>query len=193
MSVLPKPGHRYCYADYRSWPEELRGELIGGVFYDMSPAPSVPHQRAVGGIYEQLKRQLRGKTCRPFIAPIDVLLGAGEESVDATEDVVQPDVLVVCDPAKIGERFIRGAPDFVAEVLSPSTAGKDQVAKLALYEAAGVREVWLLHPVDRVLTIYTRPEPGARYGRPQVLVAEGRARLAILPEVEIDLDEVFEA
>jgi Uma2 family endonuclease len=184
-AALPKAAEHYTYADYRHWPDGVRGELIDGVFYDMSPAPSIRHQRVAGSLYEQLCRQLRGKPCTPLIAPVDVLLP------------VQPDVLIVCDPAKLTEANVRGAPDFIVEVLSPATARKDQVDKLALYEAAGVREFWLLHPIDRVLMIYTQEanaqeSESPRYTRPRVLAAEGAVALAILPEVAIDCDELFE-
>jgi len=196
-AALPKAAEHYTYADYRHWPDGVRGELIDGVFYDMSPAPSIRHQRVAGSLYEQLCRQLRGKPCTPLIAPVDVLLPRPGQSEDETDRVVQPDVLIVCDPAKLTEANVRGAPDFIVEVLSPATARKDQVDKLALYEAAGVREFWLLHPIDRVLMIYTQDSDpleseSPRYARPRVLAAEGAVALAILPEVVIDCDELFE-
>ncbi len=81
---------------------------------------------------------------------------------------------------------MRGAPDWVAEVLSPASAGRDQTVKLAAYERAGVPEVWLLHPTDRVLTIY-RLENG-RYGRPQILEMRGSVTIGVLPEVKVDFD-----
>lgn len=194
MSALPKPSERYTYADYRRWPDTVRGELMGGVFHSMSPAPALRHQRIALRVGSQLHVQLRGARCEALVAPVDVLLPGGEGSDDEIDDIVQPDVLVVCDPAKLGNgQNLRGAPDFVLEVLAPSTSRKDQIDKLALYERAGVREFWLLNPDDRVLTVYTRvsSEPGARYGRPRVIVAEGRLALSILPEVAIEFDEVF--
>jgi len=191
ITALPQPFERYTYADYRSWPDSVRGELLDGIFYDMSPAPSVAHQDAAGGVYAQLQRALKGQRCRAFVAPVDVLLPQPGQGDDAVDRVVQPDVFVVCDPDRIRSANVRGAPDFVVEVLSPATAAKDQIEKLALYEAAGVSEVWLLHPTDRVLTIYIA-EPGlVRYGRPRVVACDGRVAILTLDGIEIDFDDIF--
>jgi len=102
--------------------------------------------------------------------------------------VVQPDVVVVCDLGKLDERGIRGAPDWIAEVLSPATARHDQVVKLPAYERAGVPEVWLVHPIDRILSIY-RLEDG-RYGRPTLLELKGKTAIDALPGVSIDWDRL---
>ena len=101
------------------------------------------------------------------VAPFDVRLPDGDEADEAVAKVVQPDITVVCDPFKLDERGCRGAPDWIIEVLSPTSAGHDQVRKLALYERHGVREYWLAHPDDRIVTVY-RLERGA-YGRPLVM------------------------
>lgn len=190
-AALPSAADRYTYADYAAWPDTVRGELIDGRFHDLGEASSVLHQWVVGGLGAQLHAQLAGKPCRPLISPLDVLLPRLGQSDEQIDRVVQPDVLIVCDAAKLLERYVRGAPDFVAEVLSPATSRKDQVEKLALYETCGVREYWLLHPVDRVLTIYTQLADGSGYGRPRVLAAEGSVTLAILPDVVVDCDALF--
>ena len=139
-----KPDGRYTVADYKSWNDDVRRELIGGVIYDMSPAPRQGHQGLGLDIASELKHYLADKPCVPFIAPIDVYLfpDDGEDS----HDVVQPDVLVVCDRSKIHDDGIHGAPDLVIEVLSPSTAHKDLGDKRDLYERAAVKEYWLLNP-----------------------------------------------
>ena len=100
--------------------------------------------------------------------------------------MVQPDVLLVCDSAKIDRRGVRGAPDWVAEVLSPSTAARDQIAKRRIYERAGVREYWLVHPTDRTLTVHWLVD--GRYGIPEISELKGSTALAILPEVAIAWD-----
>jgi len=135
---------RYTNADYQTWPEGERWELIGGVAYCMSPTPRIRHQGLSGSLYRALANWLQGKECAPFYAPVDVFLPDGVE--DSTETVVQPDILVVCDGGKIGEEGIFGAPDFIAEILSPSTAYKDLSNKLKLYERSGVREYWIVNP-----------------------------------------------
>jgi Uma2 family endonuclease len=84
---------------------------------------------------------------------------------------------------------MRGAPDWVAEVLSPHTASHDQVVKLPAYERAGVREVWLVHPIDRTLAIY-QLEAG-RYGRASIHELKGKTQIAAVPGITIDWDEVL--
>lgn len=183
--------HRFTYGDYLKWPENERWELIEGVAYNMTPAPSTVHQRIVGEIFTQLHISLKDKKCEPFIAPFDVRLPENDESDDLIETVVQPDVVVVCDPAKIDKRGCRGAPDFVVEVVSPSTAVKDQVTKTALYENHGVREYWILHPFDRLLTIRILDGNG-RYPAPRMVELKENAPVHALQDVEIDLEPLGE-
>jgi Uma2 family endonuclease len=98
--------------------------------------------------------------------------------------VVQPDVLVVCDPNKLDRRGVRGAPDWVVEVLSPSSASRDQIEKRRIYERHGVLEYWLVHPTDRILTVY-RLQNG-EYGKPDIFKLEGSTPVAVLPGVSLD-------
>jgi Uma2 family endonuclease len=145
---------RYTLADWRSWPPDERWELIDGVAYGMSPAPRVPHQKKAGDLFGDLRSYLRGKPCQPFMAPLDVFLDeAGREDGGI---VVEPDVMVVCDPGKIADDGIHGAPDFVAEVLSDSTANKDFGVKKELYERSGVGEYWIIHPDTGAVFQYVR-------------------------------------
>ena len=182
-----RPAQRhYTYADYLEWPEEERFELIDGVAYAMAPAPTRTHQNVVGELFVQVKLALRGKACQVFVAPFDVRLPHGDEADAQVDTVLQPDVLVVCDAAKVDERGVRGAPDWVAEVLSPASAARDQTVKLAAYERAGVPEVWLLHPTDRVLSIYRLQ--GSGFGRAQILEMRGQVAVRVLPDVIVDFD-----
>jgi len=143
-SALKQDGH-YTVADYKSWNDDVRRELIGGVIYDMSPAPRIGHQDLALDIASELKRCLADKPCVPFVAPVDVYLFPDDDEEDA-DDVVQPDVLVVCDRGKIRDDGVHGAPDLVVEVLSPSTAHKDLGDKRDLYERAAVKAYGLLYP-----------------------------------------------
>ena len=102
---------------------------------------------------------------------------------------MQPDVLIVSDLEKLDARGVRGAPAWVAEVLSPGTARHDQVVKLPVYERAGVRQVWFIHPIKRTLTIH-RLEAG-RYGRPTIQELKGRTSLTAVPGVTIDWDRLL--
>ena len=154
---LPQ-GHQktgFTYADYVARPEGDRWELIDGEAYAMSPAPTNAHQLIVGELFTTIHDYFRGKSCRPFVAPFDVRLpkmGLADQQIDT---VVQPDISLVCDPDKLKDNHgCLGAPDWVIEVLSPSTAIHDQRTKRALYERHGVAEYWLVHPGDRSVSIY---------------------------------------
>jgi Uma2 family endonuclease len=118
-----------------------------------------------------------------------VRLPRATEADDQIDTVVQPDVLIVSDAKKVDTRGVRGAPDWVAEVLSPSTASHDQTVKLSAYERAGVREVWLIDPIDRTLTIY-RLDAGS-YGRATSLKLKGQTQLSAVPGVTIDWARVL--
>jgi Uma2 family endonuclease len=182
--ALPKAtDRRFTYADYRQWPADERWELIDGVAYAMAPAPAISHQSLVLSVARQIDDALDGSSCRVLIAPVDVLLPAASEADDQSTTVVQPDVLVVCDPAKVTENNIHGAPDWIIEVLSPATARHDHLTKRGLYERAGVREYWLVHPVDRVITLYTLKD--GLYGGPEIAEMAGERSPAIFPEIVI--------
>ena len=190
MTVLQRDKHYHTYADYLTWSREYGDELINGTAYVREPpSPGLSHQRVVGEIYHQVATALKGKPCQVFVSPSDVRLPKSTEHDDQVDTVVQPDVFIVCDPQKLDERGTRGAPDWVVEVLSPSTARHDQFVKVPAYERAGVREVWLVHPIDCTLTIY-RLEAG-RYGRATRLELKGQTPLTAVPGVTIDWDGVL--
>ena len=186
MGLALRKEKHYTYADYLQWPDDTRYELIDGEAFLMSPAPLVEHQEVAGELFRQLANQLDGQPCRPYIAPVDVRLPRKDEADAAIDTVVQPDVLVVCDPHKIDRRGVRGAPDWVLEVLSPCTAAHDQIAKRRTYERAGVREYWLVHPGDRTLTVYVLEN--GQYGRPEIYELKDATPIGVLPGVSIAWD-----
>ncbi|MCL2233300.1 MAG: Uma2 family endonuclease [Treponema sp.] len=136
------PAKAYTYKDYLSWGDDTRFELIDGIPHMMS-APTRWHQQVIIEISRQLGNWLEDKPCEVYAAPFDVRLFPEDDQSDKV--VVQPDVLVICDEEKLAdERACRGAPDFVVEVVSKGTRGKDFGVKKALYEKAGVREYWIV-------------------------------------------------
>ena len=139
----------YTIDDYRALPDEQRVELIDGYFYDMS-APTFLHQRIGGEVYRQIANFImdHGGDCQPLIAPVDIQLDCDEKTM------VQPDVAILCHNDKVRRWGVYGAPDFVLEVISPSTRRKDCTKKLAKYMAAGVREYWILDPYQKTLIVY---------------------------------------
>ncbi len=139
----------YTIEDYLALPEERRVELIDGVFYDMS-APRTDHQLVAGQIYAMLLAYISQQkgNCVPFIAPSDVQLDRDDKTI------VQPDVFIVCDRSRILGSRIYGAPDFVVEILSPSTSKKDRYIKTKKYKYAGVREYWLVDIPRQIILVY---------------------------------------
>lgn len=154
----------YAYRDYRSWPDDERWELIHGVAWNMSPAPSVNHQRLVGRLHTIVARHLEGRECEVLVSPVDVFMpGSPDQKKDDIDTVFQPDLVVACDAAKVSQKGVRGAPGWLIEILSPYTSQKDLSVKLALYEEQGVREYWIVDPGNRCVHVYLRNDEG-RYG-----------------------------
>lgn len=177
-----KPDGRCTYADYKTWPEGERWELIDGVPYAMSPAPRRKHQGIVGGLFWILFGYLRDKPCRAYVAPVDVFWSDAADP-DDEDTVTQPDLLVVCDRSKLVDEGVRGAPDFIVEILSPHTAFKDQTEKRLLHEKRGVREYWTVNPETFETLIYTL-ENGA-YALPRSADIRKPVPVSIFPGLEL--------
>ena len=189
MRQLKRDSLYHTYGDYLTWSATYGDEVIDGTAYVREPpGPSPSHQAIVGELHRQVANELKGKTCRVYVAPFDVRLPKSTEEDDQVDTVVQPDVFIVCDLQKVDARGMRGAPDWIAEVLSPGTARHDRLVKLPVYERAGVREVWLVDPIDRTLALY-RLEAG-RYGHATLLELKGQTSLTAVPGVTIDWDRV---
>ena len=143
---LPQLKHTgYTLEDWKLW--EGRWELIDGVAYDMTPSPSLDHQQVAARLHLAMGVALNGlkgkdghDACEALFAPLDVYLD---------QDVLQPDLIIVCDPAKKTKRGIEGAPDLVVEILSPGTSAKDLTRKRWVYQAAGVPEYLIVDPDAR--------------------------------------------
>ncbi|NOQ65308.1 MAG: Uma2 family endonuclease [Methyloprofundus sp.] len=189
MGLALKDTETHSYADYLHWADN-HYEIIDGEAYFMAPAPNLEHQDVAGEVYRQIANALAGKQCRVFMAPIDVRL---TQQIDASNEnintVVQPDVLVVCDKNKLDRRGIKGAPDWILEVLSPSTASHDQIKKRDLYEREGVREYWLIHPIDRVLTIYRLQ--GKEFAKADIVELAGETAIIALDNIIIQWDDLL--
>jgi len=179
----PKDNERYTYADYCSWDDGKRWELHEGVAYAMT-GPLTAHQSISMQLSEILNGFLRGKSCRPFAAPYDVRLNP----LDGDDTVVQPDLLVVCDKSKITDKCCVGAPDFVIEILSPTTIRHDRLLKFNLYLKAGVREYWIIDPESKTAQIFELKD-----GRYIASVYDEVSCVPVktLPGLEINMADVF--
>jgi Uma2 family endonuclease len=183
MQQAHQKTQKYTYADYVQWDDDIRHELIDGVVYDMD-APSTIHQRISRRIFIEFANFLEGKKCEAFYAPFDVRLNPDT----ADDTVVQPDILVVCDPKKIGTKGCLGAPDLIVEILSPSSMRMDMHVKMKRYRAAGVREYWIVNPELQVVMTYLLNEGtyiAWTYGRGDVIP------VSILDDFQLDLSTVF--
>lgn len=166
---------RYTWADYLSWPDSERWELLEGIAYakeggtqTLSAAPSRLHQAVQGALFFQIYAFLRNQPCKVYTAPIDVRLTAPSTEGDT---VVQPDILVICDAQKLTAQGCLGSPDWIIEIVSPGSAAMDYVKKLNLYEKHGVREYWVVHPFDETIMVFRLGQNG-RYERPETYGAD---------------------
>lgn len=127
----------YTEIDYYTLPEDVRAELIDGQIYYQT-APSRIHQKILGKIHQKIANY------------IDLKAGLWEERTT----IVEPDISVICDPNKLTERGCTGAPDWIIEIISPGNSSHDYVRKLNLYAGAGVREYWIVNPINRTVLVY---------------------------------------
>ncbi|TVY08604.1 Uma2 family endonuclease [Paenibacillus cremeus] len=148
---MPEPAKRYKYRDTLDW--EGRLELIDGLAFNMTAAPSTGHQRAVVNLLVELHTYLKGSSCEAFVAPFELRLSESEE-YDNPDTVCQPDISVICNPSQLDEKGCKGAPKLVIEVLSPSTAIKDRNEKFKIYQRYGVEEYWIVDPVNQTIEVY---------------------------------------
>ena len=139
----------YTEKDYYNLPENVRAELIDGQFYYMS-APSRLHQQILGFLFNQIANYIRTNkgSCEVYPAPFAVKL------FNDNQTIVEPDISVICDPKKLTDRGCSGAPDWIIEIISPSTASNDYIYKLKRYEQAGVKEYWIVDPDKKFIYVY---------------------------------------
>ena len=186
---VKKKQQRYSYADYLTWDDDRRYEIIDGEVFDMT-SPSVMHQSISMELARLFANFFENKPCRVFAAPLDVLLAKNTKRDDEIFTVVQPDIMVVCDPKKIEERGIVGAPDLVVEIISPSTSSKDNIIKRRVYEQAGVKEFWLVHPVDRLIRVYKLGKDGL-FEREDIYDDSAQIAIAQFAGLSVDCRRLF--
>jgi Uma2 family endonuclease len=180
----------YSYADYLQWTFEDRLEIIKGKLFKMSPAPSRIHQKLSGEIFRELSNFLKGKPCETYSAPFDVRFPRKSKNDKDIITVVQPDLCVICDPAKLDDKGCLGAPDIIIEILSPGNNKKELANKYEVYEEAGVKEYWVMYSAEKSCLQYILRADG-RYSASRPLTEGDVLTTPILPGFELDLEEVF--
>ena len=181
----------YTYADYLTWKFDEFVELIQGKLLRPMSGPSSLHQQYTAAFIGEIYPFLKGKKCRVYPAPFDVRLTRSTSNSDAQiKTVVQPDICVVCDLAKIDKRGCLGAPDWIIEIISPGNVSHDTKTKFDLYEENGVREYWIVYPGVKTVTCYVlendRYELAAEYAEP------GPMPVASLPGLAVEWADVFD-
>lgn len=183
------PEGSYTYADYLRWEFDERVELIKGRLFKMSPGPNTSHQSVSQRINRFLLNYFYQKSCFTFAAPFDIRLPVGRKKGEYTT-VVQPDLGVICDASKLDEKGCAGAPDLVIEILSPGNTRREMREKYEVYQESGVREYWLVNPVEKVVFIYILNNQHTFIGLAPAVDGD-ILRSHIFPELEVDLNEVF--
>ncbi len=139
----------YTTADIYELPDGQRAELIDGQIYFMAP-PSRRHQKIAGKLFAAISHYIdsKGGICEPYIAPFAVFLNEDDKNY------VEPDIAVICDPEKLTDRGCTGAPDWIIEIVSPSSRRMDYLTKLLKYSSSGVREYWIVDPDKKQIMVY---------------------------------------
>lgn len=178
----PLPESKVTFDGYRSWPEVdgQRWEVIDGHPFAMAGA-SVAHQELCSNFHFALRQHFAGKPCKVFLAPLDLRL--------SEHDVVQPDIMVVCDPSQLKRTHVDGPPSLVVEVVSPTSLRHDRVRKFRLYATAGVKEYWLLYPDPPMAEVHLLD--GVGYRTHGVYTEKDQLVSATFADLVLDLSSLF--
>lgn len=177
----------YSYADYVTWKFDEFVELVKGKLLRPMAGPSRLHQDCSGNIFSEIHHYLKSKSCRVYHAPFDVRLTTAGDQEIAT--VVQPDICVVCDPAKLDDRGCLGAPDWIVEIVSPGNMSRDTRTKFDLYEESGVLEYWIVIPDLKTVAAYVLK--GERYQLVAEYYQPGPVPVQTLPGFALEWAEIF--
>lgn len=187
----PDSSHEYSYADYLKWKFEERVELIKGKIMKMT-ALNRKHQDVSGNLFFTVKQFLFDKSCKVYVAPFDVRLPRKNKSTDEEIiTVVQPDVCIICDTTKLDDKGCVGTPDLVVEILSPGNSKKEIRLKYEVYEEAGVKEYWIINPVEEnvavlLLNVSGKFEGARLYATDDIIYSNAVAGLTV------NLSDIFQ-
>jgi len=183
VSIMPLPEKQfYTSEDYWNLPNGERAELIEGKFYNMAP-PNRIHQKLVQQLSLTIGNYItsHGGDCEVYPAPFAVNLDSDDK------DWVEPDISVICDKNKLTDRGCSGAPDFIIEIVSPSSRKMDYSIKNALYSESGVREYWIVDPDKERTTVYYYEEDAA----PTIYAFEQKITVAIYGNLDITVSDLL--
>lgn len=172
----------YTIDDIYALPDGERAELIDGNIYYMTP-PSTKHQRIIGKLFSVISNHIsaKGGECEPFIAPFAVFLNENDKTY------VEPDISVICDRNKLTDKGCNGAPDWIIEIVSPSSKRMDYMTKLFKYRSSGIREYWIVDPdKNRIMVYYFEAEEDSM----EEYSMKDKVKVNIYKDFEIDFSTI---
>lgn len=188
MENLAYESKKYTYEDLEKMTQDdnQRYEIINGDLFVME-SPHGRHQLVLGELFGQIREFLKGKKCKPFIAPFDVVLSKSKKK-NEMYNVVQPDLFVLCDLEKYDGSKVYGAPNFVVEIVSPWTKTNDRLRKYNLYQNYGVKEYWIVDLQENSISPYILNEKGI-YELPYMYEITESIKVKTLPGLTITLKD----
>ena len=187
--TVPRDKRKYSYADYLTWAEGGRLEIIDGKIHPVSPVPSRKHQEVLRELSVAFSLFLRDKEGEIFFAPFEVRLLSEDKQEEDIINIVQPDLTVVCDGGKLTEKGCNGSPDMIAEVLLPASVKLDRWQKYQLYEKAGVKEYWIVDVFHESVEVHLLQK--GQYVLQGIFIVGEQAEVDTLPGLHIDLGRIF--
>lgn len=179
---------KYTYKEFLEITKDLeRVEFIDGEII-LQATPTAQHQNVVLNIASEFKNHFKGNTCKPYVAPFDIIL----EKENQEPKRVQPDVFVICDSFDTSKNEFNGVPTLVVEVVSPSNASDDYIKKLNLYMKFGVKEYWIVSPKNKNVMIFVFDEDAQAYGEPAIYSKDDIVSSNIFNDLSMELKSIFE-
>jgi Uma2 family endonuclease len=183
---------QYTYADYLAWQFEERVELLKGWIVRMA-SPSHAHQFTASRLFRYIDRHFEAHACNVYFAPTDVMFLDKTKTAQKNKNiytVLIPDLFVVCDLKKMEDGGCFGAPDLVVEILSPSNTKKEMKYKYEIYEENGVKEYWVVHPIEKYAVVHTLGTDD-KYHASRYFTDEDALQSVLFPDLSVDLSKVF--
>ncbi|GIO24195.1 Uma2 family endonuclease [Oceanobacillus sp. J11TS1] len=187
---IPPYDKKLSYSDYLGWSNDEPIEIIDGIPYSMSLAPSTKHQQVSMNLSYQLMDFFKAKECQVFAAPFDVRLFSEGKDANDVFNVVQPDLSVICDKNKLDDKGCAGLPDLIVEILSPSSAKMDKMMKRNLYEKALVKEYWIVDPQNELIEVYSLDNHDL-YRKPLFYSGEDTLESICFKGLKLGVDKIF--
>jgi len=189
-TIVLDTNKRYTFENYLTWLDDKRRELIDGFVY-MLAGPTRKHQKISIMISSRFFNYLENKKCEVYAAPFDVRLpNNGETEDNLIYNVVQPDIVVVCDLGKLDEKGCIGPPDLIVEILSANTSKKDLKDKFSLYEKSGVKEYWIVYPNEKSINVFIL-SPKNKYGLKGMYVEGDTISPSMFADLFLELEDIF--